>query len=391
MSITRFTSVLAALVTAVTLAPHVQAELFKPFAFPPVESDFQFFAPADVDTYGGGPQQKTGWFADYDRVYINVSRPNDSYWESSKMGDFTWGNRFDIGYVDDEQKGWLFTGWHIDGPNQSDVVITERMNRYNDEEGQGGDDDDDDDDSSGDTVLYPRRDDNNFYTGARDYLVTNSINVADLSGAEINRTWQLDQLHHGAFLTPFVGLRYAKFKDYYRRETYSRWDEDGFPTPIYPPIGVDALLATTEALQSLQASVVNDMVGGQLGVHWSRDYRRWNFSGDFKAFALENFQNWQQITKTEVTIYGGGLPVDGTQPDTVLMMESNGGNDHTAEFVFGMELRFDAAYRLTRDISLRCGAEFMDFGQGIGRGLDVADNNQDLIMYGFTMGVTWNR
>ncbi len=79
MSITRFTSVLAALVTALALAPHVHAQLFKPFAFPPVESDFQFFAPADVDTYGGGPAPKTGWFADYDRVYINVQRPDDSY------------------------------------------------------------------------------------------------------------------------------------------------------------------------------------------------------------------------------------------------------------------------------------------------------------------------
>ena len=56
---------------------------------------------------------------------------------------------------------------------------------------------------------------------------------------------------------------------------------------------------------------------------------------------------------------------------------------HNAEFVFGMELRFDAAYRLTRDISMRGGAEFMDFGQGIGRGIDIRDNNQDVIMFGF--------
>ena len=75
MSITRLTTGLAALVTTLALASNVQAELFKPFDFPPVESDFQFFAPADVDTYGGGPAAKTGWFADYDRVYMNVSRP----------------------------------------------------------------------------------------------------------------------------------------------------------------------------------------------------------------------------------------------------------------------------------------------------------------------------
>ena len=72
-------------------------------------------------------------------------------------------------------------------------------------------------------------------------------------------------------------------------------------------------------------------------------------------------------------------------------MTEQGDSAHNAEFVFGMELRFDAAYRLTRDISLRGGAEFFDFGQGIGRGINLQDNNQDVIMYGFTMGVTWNR
>jgi hypothetical protein len=383
MSITRFTSVLAALVTALALAPHGHAQLFKPFAFPPVESDFQFFAPADVDTYGGGPEQKTGWFADYDRVYMNVSRPNDAYFESNKEGDFTWGNRIEVGYVDDGKKGWLFTGWHIDGPNQDNVVITERMNRWMDNTTTGT--------TGTTTVLYPRRDDNNPLTGERDYLVTNSINVADLTGAELNRTWELDQLHYGTFLTPFVGLRYVKFKDYYRRETYTRWDEDGFTPPVFPPVGVDDLTATTEALESLQASVTNDMLGGQLGVRWSKDYSRWNFSGDFKAFALENFQYWRHVTETEVSIYAGALPQDGTVPDTVVIFQSDGGSDSDNEFVFGMELRFDAAYRLTRDLSLRGGAEFMDFGRGIGRGLNVADNNQDVIMYGFTMGITWNR
>ena len=79
MSITRFTTVLAALVTALALASNGHAQLFKPFAFPPLESDFQFFAPGDIDTYGGGPKYKTGWFATYDRVYMNVQRPSDAY------------------------------------------------------------------------------------------------------------------------------------------------------------------------------------------------------------------------------------------------------------------------------------------------------------------------
>ena len=53
-----------------------------------------------------------------------------------------------------------------------------------------------------------------------------------------------------------------------------------------------------------------------------------------------------------------------------------------------MEVRADAAYRVTRDLSLRFGFEFMDFGKGIGRGIDTRDTSQDVIMYGATMGVT---
>jgi hypothetical protein len=378
MSITRLTSGLAALVTTLALASNVHAELFKPFAFPPIESDFQFFAPADVDTYGGGPTAKTGWFADYDRVYMNVQRPNDSYDLSNKMGDFTWGNRFDIGYVDDDQKGWIFTGWHIDGPNENVIVVAERINRAM---------------TTGvpiEAAIFPLRDNNLRLTGSRDYLVTNSVNVADMSGAELNRTWQLDQLHYGARLTPLVGVRYVKFVDFYQRDEYLRYDENGFVVfpPSLPP--VLEITATTEQLVSLQAGVQNDMFGGQLGVHWDKDYRRWNFSGDFKAFALQNFQNWNNVTKTVTSIYPGTIPQVDTVPDTVLIVEE-GSASHNAEFVFGMELRFDAAYRLTRDISIRGGAEFMDFGQGIGRGINIRDNNQDVIMFGFTMGVTWNR
>ncbi len=378
MSITRFTSVLAALVIALALASSVHAQLFKPLAFPTIESDFQFFAPGDIDTYGGGPQYRTGWFATYDRVYMNIQRPNDAYQLSETMGDFTWGNRIELGFVDDDSKGWAATIWHIDGPNENSIFETERINRFMT------------DGSPGDVALQPNRDNNLRLTGDRDYLVTNSVNVADLTGVELNRTWLWKPLHHGGRLQPIVGFRYVKFIDFFQRQTYTRYDDNGFPVPSdgIPPI--DALTATTEELTSLEAGVTNDMVGGQLGMHWDKDYRRWNFSGDVKAFALQNFQNWNNILYRETTIYGGALPQQDTQPDTVVMTK-NGSASHAAEFVFGMEARVDAAYRITRDLSLRFGFEFLDFGKGIGRGIDPRDNSQDVIMYGVTMGVTLNR
>ena len=81
MSITRFTTVLAALATAIALTSTAHAQLFKPFAFPPLESDFQFFAPGEIDTYGGGPKHKTGWFATYDRLTsrLKAKQENQSW------------------------------------------------------------------------------------------------------------------------------------------------------------------------------------------------------------------------------------------------------------------------------------------------------------------------
>ncbi len=378
MSITRFTSVLAALVTALALASSVHAQLFKPFAFPPIESDFQFFAPGDIDTYGGGPSHKTGWFATYDWMYINVQRPNDAYHYSDKMGDFTDGYRINVGFVDEDSKGWMASFLQVNGPNQNEYVVNERINRFIT-------------DASPEAVpIHPGRDNNLRLTGDRDYIVTNSINVADLTGFELNRSWLWKPLYHGARLTPFVGFRYVKFIDFYQRQTYTRYDDNGFETPPdgLPPLN-GALDATTEILSSLEAGVQNDMVGGQLGIRWDRDYRRWNFSGDVKAFALQNFQNWNNLLHTETTIYGGAIPQADATPDTVLMTQT-GSATHAAEFVFGMEVRAEAAYRVTRDLSLRVGFEFLDFGKGIGRGIDPTDNSQAVILYGVTAGASYN-
>jgi len=374
MSITRFTILLAALATALALSSNVHAQLFKPFAFPQPESDFQFFAPGHIDTYGGGPKHKTGWFATYDRVYMNVTRPDESPAEgySSKFGDFTWGNRFDLGFIDDDSKGWVATIWHVDGPNKEDILVTERLNRVADGSPQ-------------EEGVFPVRDNNNRLTSARDYLVTNSINVADMTGFELNRTWLWKPLNHGGRLQPLIGFRYTRFIDFYERQTYQRFDDDGFPIP---PDGIPPTLGTTataEQLTTLDAGVINDMVGGQLGMHWDKDYRRWNFSGDVKFFGMQNFQVWEETLTTETSLDAGDDP-----PSAVLFTEE-GDAFHEAEFVFGMESRIDAAYRVTRDFSLRCGFEYMHFGQGIGRGVNRQNTSQDVIMYGLTMGVTYNR
>ncbi len=380
MSITRFTSALAAFVTTMVLASNVQAQLFKPLEFPPVQTDFQFFAPADVETYGGGPAGKTGWFAAYDTVYINVQRPRDPapFLQSDKLGDWGPGFRFDIGYVGENRKGWIFTYWQLNGPNKDDVQIVQRINRTVEDASPHPDAD----------PVYPYGDNNNRLTGDRDYLLHNSINVVDMTGFELNRTWLQKPLMHGARLTTFGGFRYLKFVDFYQRDTYERLDENGnVINPLQPPIV--GLTATTEQLTSFQSGFTNEMVGGQLGIRWDKDYRAWNFSGDVKALALQNFQNYNDVTKTHRTLYGTEVPGDDA-PDGETITKT-GSAAHSAEFVYGFEIRAEAAYRLTRDISLRGGFEFMDLARGIGRSNQPRENDQSVVLYGATFGITLNR
>jgi hypothetical protein len=381
MSITRFASAVGAFATAMVLASTVHAQLFKPFEFPPIESDFQFFAPAEVETFGGGPKGKTGWFATYDRCYINVQRPHNPspYQVTDKYGDFTWGNRWDFGYVGEDRKGWWGIFWHIDGPNENNVQLVERINRFVEDASPLGEDN---------AVVNPWRDNNLRLTGDRDYLVYNSINVADLTGFELNRTWLKKPLMHGARLTPFGGFRYIRFVDFFQRDQYLRYDDFGnLLPPLSPPL--TALAATTEELSSFQTGFTNDMVGGQLGIRWDKDYRRWNFSGDVKALALQNFQVFNEVLKVDRTIYGDTVPAD--DAPTTVVFEERGEGAHRQEFVYGFEIRAEAAFRVTRDLSLRVGFELLDLVQGIGRGSNPNYNEQDVLLYGVTFGGTYNR
>ena len=151
--------VLAALAIAAMGTEYAAAQRFDPFVdHDYFEPDLQFFAPAEVDTYGGAPDPNTGWYFKYDRMYTNVTRPRDV--TTHYQGDFTWGNRYDIGYMTEDGHGWLFSAIHVDGPN----------------------------------LL--------------------ALNEADYSSVEFNKVWRLDELHNGSYVEPFIGVRYTKFIDF---------------------------------------------------------------------------------------------------------------------------------------------------------------------------------
>src|SRR4029079_12557515 len=124
---------LIALTVVVATAPGVQAQgvrtspggdafwKFQPFLDPGYfNPDFQFFAPAEVDDFGGEEKPNTGLYVTFDRTYVNVTPPVDRFsMGSGNQGDFTWGNRMEVGYMKGDPNGWQAVIWRVNGPNEN--------------------------------------------------------------------------------------------------------------------------------------------------------------------------------------------------------------------------------------------------------------------------------
>jgi hypothetical protein len=352
--------------------PFIELDSFDP--------DLQFFAPAEVGSFGGGEPPNTGFYITYDRMYINVTRPDGDDTFESNDGDFTWGNRFDAGFMSCDCVGWGMSAWHVDGPNDTNGVSQERLGRFNE---------DDDPPGSGDVPILRDR-------NPRIYDVVDSLNVARVSSFELNRIWRRKQFHNGAVLEPFLGVRYMTFKDFGRADNYHRFDSDAVGDP---DLGSPQFEGPWEIYTTRRNVFENSMLGGQLGVRLHKQSGHWLLSGEFRAIAMQNWQFLTQhvdTTSTRVDDFAsGGVP-------EIEIRDRKSTTSDFNEFVWGGEVRGEAAYELTRDISLRFGFFLMDLGQGIGRSnvirpfpfsdtTLITKNDQDVFMGGVTFGVTVNR
>lgn len=342
---------LAALLAVMGLAATASAQRYQPFIDPGYfEPDFQFFAPAEVSDFGGGEDPNTGLYFDYDRIYAFLNRPDDpAAFGSQTDMDGGWGNRYEAGYMTEEDTGWQFVATHFSGPN----------------------------------VYHVNAEDITFYlsaTGELDALEVvgrDSLNVASLSAFELNKVWRRKEFHNGSILEPVVGFRYMNFKDFFRRDVF---DELGINIP---PVTLVRFWETD------LAQFENTMFGGQVGGRWFWQRGHWLLSTEVKFFAAANFQ---QLSLMHESIR---LPDD---PDPALLIDIAGADvERTRSYarresdVWGGEVRAEASYELTREINLRFGFWFLDIGHGLGRGNRIQENNQDAQYAGVSFGLTVNR
>jgi len=266
----RFSVAALALLATAVLSATAAAQRFQPFYEFEDYYNFQPFAPPIIDEYGPEPiPPNLGWYFTFDRMYMNVKRPE--FATQPYQGDFTWGNRVEIGYMNEERIGWQLVGYHIDGPNQD-----------------------------------------------------NFDNAATIGGFQINRVWRMYPFHNQSFLEPFVGFRYDQFND--RGNGY----------------------------------VENHIVGGQIGGRLFKQTGHWLLSTEFKAFSSHNFQFYPQIDENT--------------------------------FVYGGEWRLQAAYKISKEMTIRVAWENIYFMRGLGRdGLDPTTNDEDALLTGLSFGFTVNR
>ena len=363
------------------VAMEAQAQRIQPFIEPDTFGpDFQFFAPADIDSYGGGPEPKKGFYASYERMNLSVTRPKDAPPDQlgfpqigdpgtfqsingkfgSSEADWTWGNRYDLGYMTVDNHGWGVTFMNVDGPNATYMMPQESLEVF-----VGG--------TGGQATTATRA----------IYGLEQTLNAGNMSSVEINKIWRAPAFHNGTIFEPMVGLRYVHFMDHFKHDIFGRFDTNA--NDSYPDFLLPLETGPWEVIRTRQAWYENQMLGGQLGFRLNRQLGHWKLSSELRLFA---FQNWQflQITE-EQTAYNidGGTRGHFNQASEAPVHLDN------QEFVFGGELRVEVAYQLTRDIALRTGFMMMDFGRGVGRGGSLAGSDQDVLMVGYTMGVTINR
>jgi len=339
---------------------------FQPFVDPGYfNPDFQFFAPAEVDDFGGEEKPNTGIYVTFDRTYVNVSRPIDRFsFGSGNQGDFTWGNRMEIGYMKGDPSGWQAVIWRVNGPNEnfSSSDFTERFT-----------------DNAG-TLIH-----NVPQPGA-----VNSVNTLKMSSFELNKVFRLKPYHNGTIMEPILGYRYMNVRDFYQRQALTEFPGTaGIPVD---PIGDEFLQQITH-----RSIFENQLHGGQIGARIFRQRGHWMLSGQFSFFALANFQSLRVINQQSIAANPDLELIDANPLDKINWFGQGGDINRqqqyyrATQFTFGGEVKGEASYELTRDVNLRVGFVFLDLGQGIGRGDTRGLNNQAVQMSGVTFGFTVNR
>ncbi len=320
----------------------------------------QIFAPADVSSYGKGPQPNEGFFFVFDGLYWTISPPkvttvgkegltrnaiiatpgqifnlqNDQIVQHNELdtgaftAEFIAGNRIEFGRIIDNH-GWMVSLFQL--REQSQSIAAHDVDMTFDEA------------SSGSPAHLPL---DGQFTNLNpppvlflaplpvtftNVLLRNDIAVFSIETEYMGRS---EQLHNGGFLEWYIGPRYIEYNN-----TFT----------------VNAQGSTTLADSFWITEAQNHIIAGQIGARWWKKQGRWMLNTEGRFLAGLNCQNVHQTGELGT----GPAPIvpgvtDSGQP-FFLGPTSINHNEFIREFTPGLELRIDARYQITRSVSFRIG------------------------------------
>lgn len=217
-----------------------------------------------------------------------------------------------------------------------------------------------------------------FFTNGRDVSVSNPMLVnVTLNTVEVNRIFR-QALSHGGYLEPYIGLRYTNITDKTLEDTTQF-------------LGGALGAAPTQVGNRFRQEVTNNAIGIQAGGRYNVRRGRWRTTTDG---ALATSYNQQRYFATDIA----NSPTAQAINETFI-------NDQS--FVPIIDGQFEVAYNISRDISLRIGAQAVYTWNGIARantltttlnpnstfGIggpgEIVDDNH--VAAGFLFGVEWRR
>ncbi len=201
---------------AMAVAGHFgMAEGYHPFSEPMAfDPDWQFFAPVqlqDLTDLTARQRANHGFFLTFDRMQVGLTRSNTE--SGSHSIDFTYGNRYDFGWMKNNESGWTFSAQDIGGPNLYNQYEQARLNDFNAADTITG--------TPSRSGFLPSGQGNDPTSLQRTYLIQDSINVASFRSFEANKTWRFEPYRYGGIIEPLIGLRYMSFTDQAHNDTYN--------------------------------------------------------------------------------------------------------------------------------------------------------------------------
>ena len=223
-----------------------------------------------------------------------------------------------------------------------------------------------------------------YNTNGQDVIVANPMTVGNrFATFEINRIFR-QQLSQGGYFEPYVGFQYLNFND--------KTTQD-----LAQTVGL------VDGTNRFKQEVDNNAFGVHAGARFNKRFGRWRFTTDG---AIATTYNQQSYFSTDLFQSGATIDADGNIVAGTVDIDESNTTDQS--FVPVLDLQFEMAYNISRDISLRAGVQTLYAFDGVARANTLLDslnpnsvfgpggpgadiNSESYIAAGFIFGFEWQR